>query len=136
MGADDHWFQVTRRTTDASPLRLIFFGLHTPLQGAPVIGAAIAALDPERAVEITMVGVGQDRAKTESLVGAAGRVTWIDWAEPADLLDLVAAHHVCLGIFGDTPKAQRVTPNQAFQGASAGCTIVTSEHTAAATSPR
>jgi glycosyltransferase involved in cell wall biosynthesis len=39
----------------------------------------------------------------------------------------VAGHDVCLGIFGTTPKAQRVVPNKVFQGAAAGCVIVTSD---------
>jgi glycosyltransferase involved in cell wall biosynthesis len=34
---------------------------------------------------------------------------------------------VCLGIFGVTPKALRVVPNKVFQGAAAGCAIVTSD---------
>jgi glycosyltransferase involved in cell wall biosynthesis len=39
----------------------------------------------------------------------------------------VASHHVCLGIFGTGDKAQRVVPNKVFQGAAAGCAIVTSD---------
>jgi len=34
---------------------------------------------------------------------------------------------VCLGIFGTTPKARRVVPNKVFQGAAAGCAIITSD---------
>jgi glycosyltransferase involved in cell wall biosynthesis len=34
---------------------------------------------------------------------------------------------VCLGIFGTGPKALRVVPNKVFQGASAGCAVVTSD---------
>ena len=34
---------------------------------------------------------------------------------------------MCLGIFGTGDKAQRVVPNKVFQGAAAGCAIVTSD---------
>jgi glycosyltransferase involved in cell wall biosynthesis len=34
---------------------------------------------------------------------------------------------VCLGIFGASAKAQRVVPNKVYQGAAAGCAIVTSD---------
>ena len=44
-----------------------------------------------------------------------------------DLPDLVAGHDVCLGIFGTGPKALRVVPNKVFQGAAAGCAVVTSD---------
>jgi glycosyltransferase involved in cell wall biosynthesis len=40
---------------------------------------------------------------------------------------LVASHDVCLGIFGTGDKALRVVPNKVFQGAAAGCAIVTSD---------
>lgn len=33
---------------------------------------------------------------------------------------------MCLGIFGTTAKAQRVVPNKLYQGAAAGCALVTS----------
>ena len=45
----------------------------------------------------------------------------------ADLPALVAGHDVCLGIFGTGDKALRVVPNKVFQGAAAGCAIVTSD---------
>jgi glycosyltransferase involved in cell wall biosynthesis len=44
-----------------------------------------------------------------------------------DLPALVARHDVCLGIFGTGNKALRVVPNKVFQGAAAGCAIVTSD---------
>ena len=39
----------------------------------------------------------------------------------------MADHDVCLGIFGTGAKAPRVVPNKVFQGAAAGCAIVTSD---------
>ena len=45
----------------------------------------------------------------------------------ANLPALVAGHDVCLGIFGTGDKALRVVPNKVFQGAAAGCAIVTSD---------
>jgi glycosyltransferase involved in cell wall biosynthesis len=46
---------------------------------------------------------------------------------PAELPAVVAGHDVCLGIFGTGPKAARVVPNKVFQGAAAGCALVTSD---------
>ena len=106
----------------------MFFGLFTPLQGAPVIGAALAALaGDEHPVEVTMIGAGQDLDETRSLAAGNHRVHWLDWVDAADLPALVAAHDVCLGIFGTGPKALRVVPNKVFQGAAAGCAVVTSD---------
>jgi glycosyltransferase involved in cell wall biosynthesis len=54
-------------------------------------------------------------------------VRWLDWVAPDDLRPLVAASDVCLGIFGTGPKGLRVVPNKIYQGAAAGCAIVTSD---------
>lgn len=124
VGAPRAWF--TPPHTADGPLRVVFFGLYTPLQGAPVIGAAIAEL-AATPIEITMVGHGQDEAATKTAAAGHPAVTWLDWVPATELPALVARHDVCLGIFGTGPKARRVVPNKVFQGAAAGCAIVTSD---------
>lgn len=128
VGAPQPWFAAAEqaRSAGAGSLRVVFFGLFTPLQGAPVIGAALAQLagDP---VEVTMVGTGQDHAETRRLAAGNPRVTWRDWVAPGELPALVAGHDVCLGIFDTGPKAGRVVPNKVFQGAAAGTALVTSD---------
>ena len=108
------------------PLRVVFYGLYTPLQGAPVIGAALSLL-AGTPLEVTMVGDGQDAAAAKAAAAANGAVRWVDWVPAADLPALVGSHDVCLGIFGTGDKARRVVPNKVFQGAAAGCAIVTSD---------
>jgi glycosyltransferase involved in cell wall biosynthesis len=80
-------------------------------------------------MDITMVGSGQDRIETERAVGNASvaTVTWLPWVSGDELPELVAAQDVCLGIFGTTAKALRVVPNKVFQGAAAGCVVITSD---------
>jgi len=91
-----------------------------------VIGASLGLLRDE-ALAVTMVGSGQERAATEAAVRDDPRVRWLDWV-PADALPaLVAAHDVCLGIFGTGQKARRVVPNKVYQGAAAGCAVLTSD---------
>ncbi len=113
------------------PLRVIFFGLYTPLQGAPTIGRALALLRDEP-IEFTMVGHGQDLAETRALAGGSPNVRWIDWVEPGDLPALVAGHDACLGIFGTSPKAQRVIPTKVYQAMAAGCAVITADTPAVA----
>ena len=126
VGAPEQWFSPPR-VLGGSHLRVIFFGLYTPLQGAPTIGHAIRLLLREHNhVSFTMIGTGQDRAATADAASDSPGVTWRDWVEPDQLPSLVAEHHVCLGIFGTSAKATRVVPNKVFQGAAAGAAIVTS----------
>jgi glycosyltransferase involved in cell wall biosynthesis len=127
VGATDPWFESARPADHvaADRLRVIFFGAFTPLQGAPVIGRALAELAGD-AIEVTMVGRGQDHAETLAAARGNERVTWLDWVDFDELPKLVADHDVCLGVFGTTPKALNVVPTKVFQGAAAGCALVTS----------
>lgn len=130
VGATDDWHAADAAGTtpgNGGTLRVIFFGLFTPLQGATTIGEAARLLAEQGAdVEFTLVGSGQDEAATRAALGDAA-VTWHPWVDADDLPGLVAEHDVCLGIFGTTPKALRVVPNKVYQGLAAGRAVVTSD---------
>ncbi len=125
VGAPDLWFLEPRGAV-APPLRVVFFGLFTPLQGAPIVGAALRLL-ADQPIEITMIGRGQDYDETVTAAGDRARVTWVDWVPSDDLPAAVATHDVCLGIFGTGQKARSVVPNKVFQGMAAGLAVVTSD---------
>lgn len=147
VGATRAWFDAGSRAggsrADGSPadgsradggvLTVVFFGLFTPLQGATVIAEALRLL-ARRGVRVraTLAGSGQDAAAVRATLagidpGGTVEVSWRDWVDAADLPGLVAAHDVCLGIFGTTSKALAVVPNKVYQGAAAGCAVVTSD---------
>jgi len=130
VGADSSWFAAggARPGRPAGrPLRVVFYGLYTPLQGTPTIGDALRLLADRNDIEVTMVGRGQDYQAVRRLVPLTAPVSWIDWLPAAELPILVAAHDVALGIFGTTRKAADVVPNKVYQGAAAGCALVTSD---------
>ena len=128
VGATTDWFAAGRDGSRpaAGPLRAIFVGLFTPLHGTTTLAAALAALATDD-IEVTMVGTGQDYARCREVAADNPRVRWVDWVDGAQLPALVAAHHVCLGIFGTTAKARAVVPTKVYQGAAAGCVVVTSD---------
>ena len=129
VGAPEPWHAAAvepSATAGNGPLTVVFYGLYTPLQGTPVIGAALGRL-AGAPVEVTMIGGGQDEAQTKAAAAANPAVRWLDWVPAEQLPALVAEHDVCLGIFGTGAKALRVVPNKVFQGLAAGCAIVTSD---------
>ncbi len=126
VGAAEEWFH-SPDSSPGSPLRVVFFGSFTPLQGAPVIGEAAGLLASVPAVRLTLIGRGQDYEATRAVAAENASIDWIDWIDPDELPSVVATHDVCLGIFGTGPKALRVVPNKVFQGAAAGTAIVTSD---------
>jgi glycosyltransferase involved in cell wall biosynthesis len=134
VGAPAGWFAAAARAglepggraDGHGPLRVVFYGLYTPLQGTPVIAAALSLITGAP-IEVTMIGGGQDAAAARAAAAANAAVHWVDWVPAAQLPALVAAHDVCLGIFGTGDKALCVVPNKVFQGAAAGCAIITSD---------
>ena len=134
VGAPDAWRTAASSAAPlvdvptSEELSVVFFGLYTPLQGAPVIAEAVRdAVAAGAVLRVTMVGSGQDLPRTREILARTPGVTWRDWVEPDELPALVAAHQVCLGIFSDTPKGVRVVPNKVYQGLAAGCVVVTSD---------
>ncbi|MCA1834360.1 MAG: glycosyltransferase [Actinomycetota bacterium] len=123
-GATKAWFREPEPIGE--PLRVIFYGTFSPLQGTRTIGEAIAACT-DMPIHFTIAGTGQEYSATRTLAAHNPNVEWIDWIEPSALPSVVATHHVCLGIFGTGPKAARVVPHKAFEGAAAGCAIVTAD---------
>jgi glycosyltransferase involved in cell wall biosynthesis len=122
VGAGEEWFQPPTQRADG-PLRVVFFGLYTAQEGAPVIGAAIARC-ADAGIEFTMIARAEDRVVTAS-ASLGSSVTWLDWVEADELPGFVATHDVALGIFGCKDKAKRVVPTKVYQGAAAGCVVVT-----------
>lgn len=94
VGAGRAWFAAGQRAAvprdvgvrAAPALRVVFFGLFTPLQGTPTIAAAIDLLRDEP-IEFTMIGHGQDLAEARELTRGSTRVRWHDWVDGSDLPD-------------------------------------------------
>jgi glycosyltransferase involved in cell wall biosynthesis len=128
VGATDAWVGPRRALYDGlRPLKVIFFGLFTPLQGAVIIGRALDLLAERAEVEVTMVGEGQDLETAKRQAAGNPFVRWYGMVPAAELPALLAEHDVCLGIFGDNDKGRRVVPNKVYQGVRAGCAILTSD---------
>ena len=136
VGASREWFDVATPDIEsesngpqvAGEISVVFFGLFTPLQGAPTIGRSLRLLHERGvAVRATFIGSGQEADAVHQLVDDLPGIHWIEWVESDGLPAVVAAHDVCLGIFGTTDKALRVVPNKVYQGAAAGTLVVTSD---------
>ena len=127
VGAPSAWFRAPVASA-VGPLKVVFYGLFTPLQGTATIGTAMDRLSAQP-ISFTVIGRGQDYDRARQLAASNLNVNWIDWVSADELPALVHGHDVCLGIFGSGAKARRVVPNKVYQGAAAGCAIVTSDST-------
>lgn len=106
---------------------VLFIGTLVPLQGVETIVAAAALLSGYPEIHFTIIGDGQDSAKVAAAMGSAsGNITWKrEWMSSAELAAAIANADICLGIFGDGEKAQRVCPYKLYAYASIGRAVIT-----------
>ena len=131
VGADPAVF-TERPDIAVEPRSVLFYGTYIPLQGIEHI--VRASLLMPRDWRIRLIGNGQLRSDIDKLVAQLNApVEMIDQVPEADLPAHIAASMVCLGVFADSAKTQRVIPNKVFQCLAVGRPVVTAATPAIAT---
>jgi glycosyltransferase involved in cell wall biosynthesis len=129
VGADQRIFKPCPSPPTTGKITIHFHGSFIPLQGLRYIVEAADLLRDEGFI-IQIIGAGQEledikkiikSRELESCLKLIGRVPYEDlpiWINKAD---------ICLGIFGDTPKAARVVPNKVYECLAMGKAVVTAD---------
>ena len=121
VGAEERVFQPGWQGGDAA----LVIGKLIPLHGLETILAA-ARLAPD--LRFRVVGSGQlDRLLDER----PPNVEHVPWVAYERLPDELHRARCALGIFGTSPKAQRVIPNKVFQALACAAPVVTADTPAA-----
>jgi len=123
VGAEERLFGPRRAPPDA--FHALFVGKLIPLHGIDTILAA-ARLAPE--IPFRLVGSGQLERELAHAPTNVSRVSWIEYEHLASELHAAGC---ALGIFGTSPKAQRVIPNKAYQALACGVPLITADTPAA-----
>jgi len=121
-----------RATTER--VRCVFVGTFVPLQGIRTIVEAAKLLGRDPNIDFVIIGDGQDAEYLKAYLETApnANVTWHRGHFPTQfIIDEVINADVCLGIFGDGPKAQRVLPYKIYYYLALGMPIVTAATTTA-----
>lgn len=121
-------FDFKEPQSHSDRLNCLFIGTFVPLQGVAQIAKAARLLRDKKDIQITVVGSGQDASLFRSAVDGVElpNLRWIDSHLTTEkLLELLEQADVCLGIFGETPKAQRVLPFKIYYYLAAGKPVVT-----------
>ncbi len=107
---------------------VLFFGNFIPLQGIPFIIRAAKLLEHE-GVHFDVIGNGQTHTEVLALAKElqVQNVTFREREPIHELAQSIANTDVCLGIFGDTGKAQRVIPNKVYSAIAMAKPVITAE---------
>jgi glycosyltransferase involved in cell wall biosynthesis len=145
VGADEVYCRGPSPVGESDPFRVVYFGQYIPLHGVNYIVEAAKLLEehpearevllPSSAIRFELVGDGQTYPEARSLAQSlrVQNVTFRrTWLSPEDLIaEHIVTADVCLGVFGDSPKARRVVPIKVFAALAMGKPVITGDSPAA-----
>jgi len=106
--------------------RVVFIGTLVPLHGIGVLAEAARQLASRNDIEFHILGDGACAPELQSRIADLPNVIWQRrWHTAQELADEVRKADICLGIFGDTAKAQRVCPYKLYSYACVGRAVIT-----------
>tara|TARA_B100000401_G_scaffold437958_1_gene384912 strand:+ start:1571 stop:2623 length:1053 start_codon:yes stop_codon:yes gene_type:complete len=110
-----------------NPLIIGFYGGFIPLQGVKFIVEAASILKENSSVCFHLIGTGYEFNKMQKLVEKLNlkNIHFEGWVDYNELPKKIAQFDICLGIFGDTIKANLVIPNKIYHYAAMGKPIIT-----------
>jgi glycosyltransferase involved in cell wall biosynthesis len=125
----------TGLSKEGNPFRVVYFGQYIPLHGVNYIVEAAKILEEDPDIRFELVGDGQTYGEASSLAERL-QVKNVNfhrtWLSPEDLIaDYIIPADVCLGAFGDSPKARRVVPIKVFVALAMGKPVITGDSPAA-----
>jgi glycosyltransferase involved in cell wall biosynthesis len=129
VGADDDVMRPGPPPDDAR-FRVFVYASFIPLHGLEHVVRAAKVLERHGDhFRVEIVGGGQTEASVRQLAGELGvaNVRFLGSRPYAELPRLMASSHVCLGIFGTTPKAARVIPNKVFDALAVARPVISAD---------
>ena len=128
-GANDEVFQPSPNATKDDVFTAHFHGNFIPLQGIEFIVDAANILRDENIKFQIIGGSGGEYYESIRKKIADLNLTNVDLIERKPLkevLEWINRAHVCLGVFGDTPKTKRVISNKIYECIATGMPLITS----------
>lgn len=128
VGVDTTRFKPMSRNANHSFI-VGFYGGFIPLQGVEKIVKAAHILRDHNDISFEIIGKWLDHKKVTSLAKKLGvrNIEFVGWVPYDELNDRINNYDLCLGIFGDSLKADLVVPNKLYHYAALGKVIITKD---------
>lgn len=111
------------------PFTAVFFGSFLPLHGVDRLAeAALLVNKREPSIRFLFIGQGQTFPLVKRIIARSEseKIQFLGWLNEKDLAKVVSQEaDLCFGLFGQTPKAQRVVPHKIFQSMAIGKPVMT-----------
>lgn len=121
---------VQKSRVSTTPFKIGFYGSFVPLQGTLKI-IQCAALLSQMGVpaEFEIIGSGYQYQEALNLAQKLklNNISFRGWLKYEDLAEAISSYDLCLGIFGDSLKADSVVPNKIFHYAALSKPILTKD---------
>lgn len=129
IGVDCLNFNPIEKTKTDSIFRVGFYGTFVPLQGVDKIIKTAKLLEKETDIQFEIIGQGYKYNKIRKLTDKlkVKNVIFHNWIKYDKLNETINSFDLCLGIFGDSLKADIVVPNKIFHYASIKKCIITKD---------
>ncbi len=130
IGVDtDYFFPTLAEKNSGEKIIVGFYGSFIPLHGLEKIIIAAKLLEQRMDIEFQIYGHGPGYSQIQNLILKLGlkNVHLKGWIEYSSLNAAINNMDICLGIFGDSLKAELVIPNKIYHYAACRKPIITAD---------
>ena len=129
IGVDTSVFYPTTSPGHPDKFRVGFYGGFIPLQGVRKIVECAYELRTHEDISFHLAGSGFESGMIGEYVKELNinNIEFTGWIDYPELPSLINSFDICLGIFGDTPKADMVIPNKIYHYAAQKKCIITKD---------
>lgn len=127
LSIDETHFKHTPYLPHSNPCRILFVGTLVPLHGIGTLLEAAGLLSGRSDIHFELIGDGQDSPLVEAWLSIhRSQLKWERGWQPSEkIAEKIRQADICLGIFGEGDKTQRVCPFKIYAYAAMGRAIIT-----------
>ncbi len=127
------WLPCDERAKKEGTFKVLLWSTFIPLHGVDVVVKAAKIIENE-SIEVLLIGNGQTGPAIENLIESLGGVSNLSWnrkfVDIDEIKNALMKADVCLGVFSEKEKTDRVIPYKVYQSLASKKPLITAKTTA------